>query len=100
MEAARQRFTISWRSEQWWRDLILSTGANACEGMETATGRQDLTEVFSSRHCLLELGVYQKTLVPKELFKAREGNDHLCIFSFVVHARISMNADSCDQKTI
>ena len=64
--------------------------------METATGRQDLTEVFSSRHCLLELGVYQKT----PIFKAREADDHLCIFSFVVHARSSMNADSCDRKTI
>jgi hypothetical protein len=60
--------------------------------METATSRQDLTEVFSSRHCLLELGVDQKTAVPKELFKAREADGHLRDFSFVVHARSSMSA--------
>jgi hypothetical protein len=31
----------------------------------------------------------------KELFEVREADDHLCIFSFVVHARSSMNAGSC-----
>jgi hypothetical protein len=82
-------------SEQWWRDLILPRGADVREEMETATSRQDLTEVFSSRHCLLEWGVYQKAPVPKELFEVREADDHLCIFSFVVHARSSMNAGSC-----